>query len=186
MKRAVHSLSSESDGFRERFAEFIDGFTRIEDHPKLFPKQCPLCGQVFGTYEEYVRLTLPVKYVMEDCSSVMQRPYTMQYQNCRCGTTLILVLTEDIYPTLDRLWEALRAEAEQRDLPLTVVVTHFYEECAKSLSLNHLSRTVQERASLDSPERLPRPSHSPETFPSRAGSFSGLKRLLRGIRAWFA
>ncbi|MEW6530805.1 MAG: hypothetical protein AB1473_08230 [Thermodesulfobacteriota bacterium] len=112
-----------------RFREFMEAFLHLGENGSLFPKKCRACERVFESYAEYLRQTIPKRHVMEDCSDVMRKPYTMLYRHCLCGNTLVLSLTDESYPLLDEMWAALRAEAERTGKPLESVVSEFREAC---------------------------------------------------------
>jgi hypothetical protein len=112
-----------------RFREFMEAFLHVGENGDLFPKQCRACKRVFESYAQYLRQTIPKRHVMEDCSDVMRKPYTMLYRHCLCGNTLVLSLTDESYPLLDEMWAALRAEAERTGKALESVVGEFREAC---------------------------------------------------------
>jgi hypothetical protein len=120
-----------SSGVRRnpQFAEVFLDFFRIFDAPlvneRLFPKDCRTCGRRFKDLGHYLDKTLPKGHVMEDCSDVMDRSYTMMYRHCPCGNTLITVFTEETIPILDRMWETFREEAERSGIPLKEFVREF-------------------------------------------------------------
>ncbi len=118
-----------------RFLEFLKRFADIHDDERLFPKQCRACGQEYVSFEEYLCHTIAKKHVLEDCSSVMKRPYTMVYRHCPCGNTLVVALTIEVFPDLEGLWRMLRDEADARGLPLVQVVGEFSAACDKHLLL---------------------------------------------------
>ena len=122
--------STESEAtVNPRFLEFVRHFAEIHDDERLFPKQCRVCSKEFLSFEEYLCHTVPKKYVLEDCSAVMKRPYTLVYRHCTCGNTLVLTLTTEIFPALEELWRMLRDEAASRGLPLGQVVGEFSALC---------------------------------------------------------
>jgi len=114
---------------KTRFRTFMEAFLHLGENGILFPKKCRACERVFESYAQYLRQTTPKRHVMEDCSDVMRKPYTMLYRHCLCGNTLVLSLTEESFPLLDELWAALRAEAGQTGKPLESVVSEFRETC---------------------------------------------------------
>jgi hypothetical protein len=116
-------------GRNERFSEFIKLFHTIGKDDRLFPKMCGTCGAEYHSFSEYLQGTQPVGHGLEDVKRVMHAPYTMQYRNCACGTTLILSLTEQIYPELDRFWNMLQQEADETGQSLRQVVADFREQC---------------------------------------------------------
>jgi hypothetical protein len=111
------------------FEEFISLLSGIKDHEKLFPKTCKACGGEFRSLGEYLCKTKPKGHVFDDCSKVMKRPFTMIYRHCVCGNTLVLSLTSEILPELERFWSMIAAVAEELDVPVTEVVTDFAGEC---------------------------------------------------------
>ena len=115
--------------YNGRFIEFIESFAQVGTNGNLFPKECHACGRKYRNLPEFLHTTTPVRHALEDCTEAMHRPYTMQYQNCACGTTLILAFTEETYPELERLWQTLRQEAEATGRPLHEVVSDFHFQC---------------------------------------------------------
>jgi hypothetical protein len=113
----------------KRFSEFIKLFHMIGKDDKLFPKICGACGAEYHSFSEFLQGTRPLGHGLEDVKSVMRVPYTLQYRNCACGTTLVLSLTADTYPELDRFWNMLRQEAEETGQGLPEVVADFREQC---------------------------------------------------------
>jgi len=67
--------------------------------------------------------------VFEDCKEVMGKPFTMVYRHCPCGNTLVLTLTEENFPSLDRMWAMLHAEATKSGIPLEALVKEFSRQC---------------------------------------------------------
>jgi len=108
---------------------FIRAFAAIDAHPALFPKECRTCGRVFKTFADYLRETKPKGHVLEDCSDVMRRTYTMMYRHCPCGNTLVLSVTGDVMPELDDFWGAVAQEAETEGRTVREVVKTFSEVC---------------------------------------------------------
>jgi hypothetical protein len=115
--------------FDARFEEFFQGFIAIRSHERLFPKECRTCGRKFANFCDYLFYTVPKGHVFEDCADVMRRQYTMMYRHCGCGNTLVLTLTEEVFPQLQALWVALKQLADQTGVPLNQVVTAFSDEC---------------------------------------------------------
>ncbi len=114
--------------YHARFLEFLKLLASLEENDKLFPKECRVCGRSYRRLSSYVRHTYPKAHMMEDCADVMKKPFTMMYRHCSCGNTLVLTLTEDVFPKLDRLWAMLGREAESTGDPLKTVVTEFVEQ----------------------------------------------------------
>lgn len=109
----------------ERFLEFIKLLGRIENDRKLFPKECRTCGEIFVSLSDYLCATTPKGHSLQDGQEVMGKPFTMIYRHCTCGNTLVLTLTEDIFPALDALWSMLKQEALRLQKPLKIVVAEF-------------------------------------------------------------
>jgi hypothetical protein len=125
-----HGSSKKRDDFQyhSRFLEYLKLLTSLEENNKLFPKECRVCGRSYGRLSSYVRHTFPKAHVMEDCADTMKKPFTMMYRHCSCGNTLVMSLTEDIFPELDDLWAMLRSEAEATNKPLKTVVEQFVDQ----------------------------------------------------------
>ncbi|MCA1960052.1 MAG: hypothetical protein LDL33_04575 [Desulfomonile sp.] len=112
-----------------RLLAFIRAFAAIDAHAALFPKECRTCGRVFQSFADYLRETKPKGHVLEDCSDVMRKTYTMMYRHCPCGNTLVLSVTGEIMPELEDFWTAVREEAETEERSIREVVKAFSEVC---------------------------------------------------------
>lgn len=112
-----------------RFLEFFKLFLALGCEAKLFPKKCRACGKEFKTFPEYIHDTHAVGHGLEDYSEAMRKPLTMQYRNCPCGSTLVLALTEDVFPLMERFWNTMKEVAEESDRPFKEVVNAFREQC---------------------------------------------------------
>ena len=127
-----------------RFVEFFRLLAEIdgtEGEGQVFPKKCRVCEQVFQRFPEYLRSTTPKGHVFEDCKDVMGIPFTMMYRHCPCGNTLVLSLTEQIFPALDLMWSMLHDEATASGLPLQHVVKEFARQCEQYILRRHYPRT---------------------------------------------
>jgi hypothetical protein len=129
MERGNRDHRKQSARRDKRFSEFIKLFHMIGKDKRLFPKICSTCGAEYHSFSEFLQGTHPLRHGLEDVTSVMHTPYTMQYRNCTCGTTLIVSLTSDTYPELDRFWDMLQQEAEESGQSLREVVADFREQC---------------------------------------------------------
>lgn len=123
--RAKVPLLSRSDGL----LAFIRVFAAIDTDPKVFPKNCRTCGRVFRGFADYVRETTRKGHVLEDCSDVMGRAYTMIYRHCPCGNTLVLTVTDEVVPELDDFWAAVNEESEKTGKAVREVLAEFIEAC---------------------------------------------------------
>ena len=137
-----HILPTESEYTEctKLFLEFIQAFKALDHNNALFPKKCRTCGQVFRTYREYVVCTIPKGHVFEDGSEVMGCSWTMLYRHCTCGNTLVLTLTDETFPDLDRFWASLRQLAESTGKPLKEIVHNFREECDRHIQRDDLPK----------------------------------------------
>jgi hypothetical protein len=115
------------------FEEFFHLFSIIRSDKNLFPKACRTCGAVYNNYAQYLCLTRPKGHVFEDCSAIMNRPFTMVYRHCSCGNTLVLTLTAETFPELERFWSRLAQEASESCRPLVEVVAEFSAECDRHI-----------------------------------------------------
>jgi hypothetical protein len=115
-------IHGECDDF---FGKSMRLFLEIDEHDKLFPKVCRTCGRTFGSFSEYLDATTPKGHSFEDCQEIMGKPFTMIYRHCLCGNTLVLTLTEEVFPMLDLFWSILKEEAEMSGRPLKELVTEF-------------------------------------------------------------
>jgi hypothetical protein len=115
--------------YNEKFLAFIKAFSNIGADTRLFPKTCHTCGRVYRNFPEYIHNTQPTAHCLEEYGSAVDASFTMQYRNCRCGSTLTIAFTKEIYPLLDRFWEMLGRESKETGKPLREVVTEFREQC---------------------------------------------------------
>lgn len=115
----------DSQGGWYRLMQFLDCFLELRHKENLFPKQCRSCGEEFQSLSEYLCLTHAKGHVFEDCSRIMKRPYTMVYRHCTCGNTLVLVLTEDVFPSLEEFWLVIRDLSEEIGIPSTSLLEEF-------------------------------------------------------------
>jgi hypothetical protein len=113
----------------ERFLEFIRLFASIGKDSRLFPKKCLTCGKEYENFPEYIHQTSPIKHCLEDYRDGSDALGTMQYRNCRCGSTLVINFTRDVYPLIDDFWEMIGREAKERDKSVREVVLEFREQC---------------------------------------------------------
>ncbi len=120
--------------YSPKFLKFIELFVQIGADSRIFPKKCATCGQVFRNFPEYIHKTEPVLHGLEDYSSALDLPRTMQYRNCSCGSTLTILFTKEVYPLLDKFWEMLGLESKASGRPLPEVVTEFREQCNRYIS----------------------------------------------------
>lgn len=125
--------AEESSQIDPKFAEFMELFALIGSDEKLFPKPCRTCGKVYPSFADFVGGTVAKGHCLEDCSQVMGKPYTMMYRHCECGNTLVLSLTDDVFPELNDFWEMMMQEAEARGIPLRSVVMEFANSCESHL-----------------------------------------------------
>ena len=99
-----------------------------------------------GVFPRYIHNTEPTAHCLEEYGNVADASFTMQYRNCRCGSTLTIAFTKEIYPLLDRFWEMLGRESKETGKPLREVVTEFREQC---------NRYVIEHDEMSSRDTLP-------------------------------
>jgi hypothetical protein len=118
--------------FNPRYVEFFKLLAAIDatgGEGKLFTKKCRVCEKEFSRFSEYLCATTPKGHVFEDCEEVMGKPFTMMYRHCPCGNTLVISLTDQNFPPLNRLWAMLREEASASNRPLLDVVKEFSRQC---------------------------------------------------------
>ncbi len=118
-----------SPPYDEKFLKYIKAFTGIGKNSRLFPKKCATCGRTYASFPEYIQETLPVAHGLEPYKDSGDALHTMQYRNCRCGSTLCINLTEDDYPLLESFWEMLGKESKERGKPIREIVLEFREQC---------------------------------------------------------
>jgi hypothetical protein len=126
-----------SDAFppdnEEPYLELLRLLFMLDGHPKLFPKICRVCGLQFNSLSDYVRLTVPKGHGIEDCSEVMNKPFTMMYRHCRCGNTLVTAITEEHMPQQRVFWDRMRSEAYLGGKTLNQVAAEFVDYCDRVL-----------------------------------------------------
>ncbi len=136
-----YSRTRKGFNYNPRFLEFIELFAKLEADSRLFPKKCGTCGALFRSFPEYIHSTEPVGHGFEDCSDTLTSPSTMQYRNCSCGSTLAIILTEDVYPILDRFWEMLGKESKETGQHLKEVVSEFRDQCNRYIIAHDSAQT---------------------------------------------
>jgi hypothetical protein len=114
--------------YSESFLAYMRLFSELGKSQKLFPKQCAACKRKFDSLSDYIGSTAPRRHTMEDCRSVMGRPFTMIYRQCGCGNTLVVNITEEIADFLDSFWEMLALTAHNLNMPLIEVVADFVSQ----------------------------------------------------------
>jgi hypothetical protein len=117
-----------SSDYNECFLDYMRLFAEAGETEKLFPRWCAACKKKFESLNHYIRSTAPRRHCMEDCRSIMGRPFTMIYRQCGCGNTLVVNVTEETVSFLDSFWEMLTSEARQQGKPLTEVVRVFVDQ----------------------------------------------------------
>ena len=115
------------------FAQLMELFALIGSDEKLFPKPCRTCGKSYESFADFVTGTVAKGHCLEDCSEVMGKPFTMMYRHCECGNTLVLSLTDEVFPHLKHFWDTMMQEAEERGIPLRSVVLEFANSCESHL-----------------------------------------------------
>ncbi len=83
----------------------------IEVGEHLFPRPCRNCQRTFHSFSEYLLDTVPIGNTFKDYTADMGKPYAMVYRHCICANTLVMTLTADTFPSLERFVAALRKEA---------------------------------------------------------------------------
>jgi hypothetical protein len=129
--------------YNPRFFEFIELFARIGDDSRLFPKKCRTCGQEYKSFPDYIHRTEALAHGLADYSDALDVPRTMQYRNCRCGSTLAIIFTKDVYPLLDKFWEMLGRESKESGRPFSAVVSEFREQCNRYVIENNESQNLK-------------------------------------------
>jgi hypothetical protein len=125
---------TKAGNYNERFLEFIKLFAKIGADSRIFPKTCRTCGRVYRNFPEYLQNTVATAHSLEEYGDTLDATFTMQYRNCRCGSTLTVVFTRQTYPLLERFWHMLAREAKEAGKPLREVVSDFREQCNRYIS----------------------------------------------------
>ncbi len=115
--------------FNEKYLKYIKEFCAIGADTRLFPKKCSTCGCEYSSFPDYIHGTFPVAHGLEPYIDPLDALHTMQYRNCRCGSTLCINLTEEHYPLLESFWEMLGKESKETKRPIREVVLEFREQC---------------------------------------------------------
>lgn len=115
--------------YNDAFLEFIKAFAQIGKDSRIFPKKCRACGAVYGNFADYIHNTNPVGHGLEPYLDNLDVPRTLQYRNCRCGTTLTISFTKETYPLIERFWEMIGKESKKSGKPVREVVSEFREQC---------------------------------------------------------
>lgn len=123
-EKDIRGCATEVDQW-ELFRESAELIVRPHENGDLFPKECRTCGRVYANLGEYVFRTEPKGHVFEDCSEAMGKPYTMVYRHCGCGNTLVMTLTAENSPHLERFWAILAKCAQDRNKPIVKIIEEF-------------------------------------------------------------
>jgi hypothetical protein len=115
--------------YNRKYFEFIKAFALIGKDSRIFPKKCRTCGREYFSFPEYIHRTNPRAHCLEQYSVPLDANQTLQYRNCACGTTLVIMFTKETLPVLDGFWETLGKESKRRNKPLREVVLEFREQC---------------------------------------------------------
>lgn len=111
-----------------QFQKFIELMAQLNTSGKIPAKECRACGKTYCDLHQYIWETEAKAQSMEDAGGVMGKPFTMMYRNCSCGNTLVLTLTDQNFPELDKFWDMIRQESEFAQLPLRETVLRFMLE----------------------------------------------------------
>jgi hypothetical protein len=122
-------MKHREDGYNEKYLEFIKAFAEIGQDSGLFPKTCRTCGNVYKSFPDYINRTSPVAHGLEPYTDSMDVLRTMQYRNCRCGSTLSINFTSDTFPLLERFWEMMGKQSKETGKPVREIVLEFREQC---------------------------------------------------------
>jgi hypothetical protein len=125
---------TKAGNYNERFLEFIKLFATIGADSRIFPKTCRTCGRVYRNFPEYLQNTTATAHSLEEYGDTLDATFTMQYRNCRCGSTLTVVFTRQTYPLLERFWLMLAKEAKETKKPLREVVSEFRQQCNRYIN----------------------------------------------------
>jgi len=127
------AVNRRKGGYNKKFLKFIRAFAELGTDSRLFPKKCATCGREYSSFPDYIHRTFPVAHGLEPYKDSSDAIHTMQYRNCRCGSTLCINLTEDDFPLLESLWEMLGRESREQKRPVREIVLEFREECNRYL-----------------------------------------------------
>ena len=94
-------------------------------------------------FPRYIHNTSPSAHCLEEYGGSADANMTLQYRNCRCGTTLTIAFTKKTYPMLDRFWEMIGKESKESGRPLREVVAEFREQCNRYVTERHESKERQ-------------------------------------------
>ncbi|MGC8657805.1 MAG: hypothetical protein ACP5U1_01910 [Desulfomonilaceae bacterium] len=115
------------------FTDFIQRFSSINNHSRLFPKRCRTCGKKYPSLYDYIHETESKGQSMEDVTETFGRPFTMIYRNCSCGNTLVISITDEILTSIDVFWKDMRELAAASGQPLGETVESFMEEWERTI-----------------------------------------------------
>ena len=122
--------------YKEKYLVYIKAFCDIGADTKLFPKKCSTCGREYSNFPRYIQNTAPVSHGLEPYTDSLDSLHTMQYRNCRCGSTLCINLTEEHFPLLESFWEMLGKESKESNRKIREVVLEFREQCNTYIAEN--------------------------------------------------
>jgi hypothetical protein len=138
MKITLCLTETSSIDFNKRFLEFFRLLANGKIDRGLFPRDCRLCGETFQDVAEYCCLTKPKAHCFEDCRSLSDsNPFMLFYRHCKCGNTLAVTISEDMFPDLHLFWQMLHDESEGSGRMLKDVIIEFvgqFDQYLKSLN----------------------------------------------------
>lgn len=137
--RATRQQDHKHFSYTPRLLKFVKLFAAFGQDQKVFPKRCKNCGRTYRTFSEYMKATTPLDQSLENYESIQNTPYTIQYRNCSCGSTLALAFTEENFPMIREFWAALYEEARETGNSLRDVINRFRDECNQYMDIDDAS-----------------------------------------------
>lgn len=140
MKTSPPSQQTIDIQYNEHFLEYMKVLAETETIASLFPRECRVCRTTFADLSEYCCATIQRAHCFEDCRRLSSEPFMMLYRHCTCGNTLVVTITEKVFPELNAFWEMLQHEAEESNRSLKEVVADFarqFDSYLLSLNSSH-------------------------------------------------
>jgi hypothetical protein len=121
-----------AETFTKGFIEFLELFAHLGEKGNIFPRECRVCKKTFYNMTDFSGTTIPKKHCFEDCRTEKRR-FMMFYRHCTCGNTLVLLLTDEMFPELDSFWDMLQRESKNSQRSLQQTTADFADQLDRYL-----------------------------------------------------
>ena len=95
LEELVDDFFSDISKSREKLHSVVDQIRQLNSdnmYKDCFPKVCKNCGETYKDRNDYSERTIPLKHDNDQIGMYDQKCGFIEYANCNCGTTLVLLL----------------------------------------------------------------------------------------------